>query len=360
MLYLVATPIGNLGDISLHALEVLRSVDVIASEDTRRTGILLKHYNISKPQMAFEEHNEERAGARIMELLSRGKSVALVTEAGTPGISDPGFTLVRRAVAAGEDVTMIPGASTVLMALVLSGLAVHSFTFRGFRRANREPRRRFLAVDHHSPHTLVFYESPYRLAALLSDAREVYGDRPAAVAHELTKVHESVLRGTLSELIEQVRAEKARGEYVVVIAGAGGPDGKQPFADAAYELTDGDEVEDDDGADAPSGPENDDKELSIEWRRGVGGWLTSPGCWCCWSSSPFCCAWTSCFISSTWASAFLPWLVGGRTSALGGLRIQRQLCDHMFLGQVNQVAIEIRNTRWWPVPWLRVDEAVPP
>ena len=221
MLYLVATPIGNLGDITLRALETLRSVDMVASEDTRKTGFLLKHFDIRKPQMAFQEHNEDRAGERIMGLLAEGKSVAVVTEAGTPGISDPGYTIVQRAIAAGEEVTMIPGASAVVMALVLSGLPVHSFTYRGFPPHKSGPRRRFLEVDRESPHTLVFYESLYRLEAFLGDALAVYGDRPAALAHELTKLHESVVRGRLSELIETLCQAKPRGEYVVVIAGAG-------------------------------------------------------------------------------------------------------------------------------------------
>jgi len=221
MLYLVATPIGNLGDITLRALETLRAVDVIASEDTRKTGLLLKHFGIQKPQIAFHEHNEERAGERIMALLAEGKSVAVVSEAGTPGISDPGFSLVRRAIAAGAEVTMIPGPTALVMAVVLSGLPVHSFTYRGFPPHRPGPRRRFLEVDRDSPHTLVFYESPYRVEALLADALEVYGDRQAALAHELTKIHESVLRGRLSELLAAVRASPPRGEYVLVIAGAG-------------------------------------------------------------------------------------------------------------------------------------------
>jgi 16S rRNA (cytidine1402-2'-O)-methyltransferase len=227
MLYLVATPIGNLGDITLRALEVLRSVDVIASEDTRKTGILLKHFGISKPQIAFEEHNEDRAGERIMGLLAQGQSVALVTEAGTPGVSDPGYTLVRRAIAAGEAVTMAPGPSAAIMALVLSGLAVHSFTFRGFAPRKSGPRRRFLEVDRDAPHTLIYYESPYRLLDLLVDALAVLGDREATIAHELTKIHESVVRGSLSALLEEVRQNKPRGEYVVVIAGAAGRKGSE-------------------------------------------------------------------------------------------------------------------------------------
>lgn len=219
-LYLVATPIGNLGDITLRALEVLREVDLVASEDTRKTGVLLKHFEIKKPQIAFHEHNEDQAGGRIIGLLQQGKSVALVTNAGTPGISDPGFTLVRRAIAAGLPVTMLPGPAALLVALVLSGLPVHSFTFRGFAPRKPGPRRRFLEVDQHAPHTLIFYESPYRLEAFLRDALAVYGDRPAAIANDLTKLYESVERGTLSSLIESVAASKLRGEYVVVIAGA--------------------------------------------------------------------------------------------------------------------------------------------
>lgn len=222
MLYLVATPIGNLGDITLRALEILRSVDFIASEDTRKTGILLKHFDIHKPQLAFHDHNEDRAGERIMALLAEGKSVAVVTEAGTPGISDPGFTIVRRALAAGVEFTMIPGPAALVMAVVLSGLPVHSFTYRGFPPHKPGPRRRFLEVDRESPHTLIFYESVYRLEAFLADALQVYGDRDAAVAHELTKLHESVLHGTLSELLAEVRQQPPKGEFVIVIAGLGG------------------------------------------------------------------------------------------------------------------------------------------
>jgi len=223
MLYLVATPIGNLGDITLRALEILRSVDVIASEDTRKTGILLKHFDIRKPQIAFQEHNEARTGERIMTMLAEGQSVALVTEAGTPGISDPGFTLVRRAIAAGETVTAVPGPTALIMALVLSGLAVHSFTFRGFPPRKPGARRNFLAVDRDSPHTLIFYESPHRVEAFLRDALEVYGDRAAALARELTKLHETVQRGRLSTLLAAVGQTTPKGEYVVLIAGADAP-----------------------------------------------------------------------------------------------------------------------------------------
>lgn len=220
MLYLVATPIGNLNDITLRALTTLREVDYVASEDTRKTGLLLKHFDISKPQLAFHEHNEERAGQHIEELLKQGKSVALVTNAGTPGISDPGYTLVRRAIAADIQLTMIPGPTAFVMALVLSGLPVHSFTFRGFPPRKSGPRRRFMEVDKDMPHTLIYYESPYRLEAFLRDALEVFGDREAALANDLTKMFEHVERGTISSLLEWVEQQpKLKGEFIVVIAG---------------------------------------------------------------------------------------------------------------------------------------------
>jgi 16S rRNA (cytidine1402-2'-O)-methyltransferase len=220
MLFLVATPIGNLGDITLRALETLREVDYVASEDTRKTGLLLKHFDIKKPQIAFHEHNEDRAGERIVALLQAGQSVAVVSNAGTPGIADPGFTLVRRAAELDLPVTLIPGPSAVVMALVLSGLPSHSFTFRGFPPRKGGKRRAFLEIDRDSPHTLIFYESPHRLRDFLADALAVYGDRPAAVANELTKLFESVRRGSLSALLAQLDEQEPRGEYVVVIGGS--------------------------------------------------------------------------------------------------------------------------------------------
>lgn len=217
MLYLVATPIGNLDDITLRALETLRSVDFVASEDTRKTGRLLQHFEISKPQIAFHEHNERKAIERIVGLLRDGKSVALVTDAGTPGIADPGFIAVRRALEEDLPITMIPGPTGLIMALVLSGLPLHSFTFRGFPPRKSGQRQNFLAVDVDSPHTLVFYESPYRLVAFLEDALAVYGDRPAAVANDLTKLYEDVERGTLSSLIAHFAQISLKGEFIVVI-----------------------------------------------------------------------------------------------------------------------------------------------
>ena len=219
MLYLVATPIGNLSDITVRALDTLREADYVASEDTRKTGTLLKHFDIKRRQISFHEYNKQRAGQKIIGLLKEGKSVALVTNAGTPGISDPGFSLVRSAIEAGLAVTMVPGPAAFVMGLVLSGLPTHGFTFRGFAPRKRSQRRRFLAIDEASPHTLVFYESPHRLRSFLEDALAVFGDRRAALAKEMTKMFESVKRGWLSELLAQLD-EKPRGEYVVVIAGA--------------------------------------------------------------------------------------------------------------------------------------------
>ena len=219
MLYLVATPIGNLGDITLRALETLKTVDTVVSEDTRKTGLFLKHFEIKKPQLSFHEYNEERQVSRILDLLNEGKQVALVSNAGMPAISDPGYVLVRAVIDGGIPLSVIPGPTAVVMALVLSGLPVHSFTFRGFPPHKTGARRRFLQVDQTSPHTLIFYESPYRLKSFLEDALFVYGDRQAAIANDLTKMFETVLRGSLSGLIEQVTQTEPRGEYTVVIAG---------------------------------------------------------------------------------------------------------------------------------------------
>ena len=219
MLYLVATPIGNLADISLRALETLRTVDLIAAEDTRKTGRLLRHYNIDTPQISYHEHNERQAVERIVAALRSGRSAAVVTNAGTPGISDPGFSAVRRALEEEIPVSAIPGPTGLIVALVLSGLPLHSFTFRGFPPRKTAARRRFLEVDAASPHTLVFYESPHRLRAFLRDALAVYGDRPAALANDLTKLYEQVQRGSISTLIEALEGRTLRGEYVVVVGG---------------------------------------------------------------------------------------------------------------------------------------------
>ena len=220
MLYLVATPIGNLGDMPARAIEILKTVDLVLAEDTRKTGILLKHFGIEARQMPFHDHNERHKGAGIVKLLEQGKDVALVTDGGTPGISDPGFSLVRSAVEKELPITMVPGPTAFVMALVLSGLPTHSFTFRGFPPRKAGQRRRFYEADAASPYTLIYYESPYRLVESLQDALVVFGDRPAALANDLTKKFEAVWRGPLSEIAARVEAEaKLLGEYVLVVAG---------------------------------------------------------------------------------------------------------------------------------------------
>ena len=219
MLYLVATPIGNLGDISVRALEILRSVDLIASEDTRKTSILLSHYDIHKPQKSYHAFNEKKAVPKLIRQLLDGDSIAVVTNAGTPVISDPGYSLVQAALENNIPVSAIPGSSAVVTALILSGLPAHSFTFKGFPPRKSGARRRFLEADRDSPHTLIFYESPYRIEAFLTDAVAVLGDRQAALANDLTKKFEKVSRGKLSEILATLIKETPRGEYTVVIEG---------------------------------------------------------------------------------------------------------------------------------------------
>ena len=220
MLYLVATPIGNLGDITLRALEVLRSVDLIASEDTRKTSILLGHYDIHKPQKSYHAFNEQKVVPKLIDLLLEGQTIAVVTSAGTPGISDPGYSLVQAAIEHEIPISAIPGPSALVLALTLSGLPAHSFIYKGFPPRKQGARRRFIGMDAESPHTLIFYESPHRIQAFLGDALAVLGDRQAALANDLTKKFESVQRGRLSELIEALNQEAPRGEYSVVIEGA--------------------------------------------------------------------------------------------------------------------------------------------
>ncbi len=240
MLYLVATPIGNLGDISQRALDTLRSAHLIASEDTRHTGQLLKRFEIDTPQMSFHEHNERQATEKIITALREGRDVAVVSDAGTPGISDPGFALVRRVIEEDLPFTMVPGPAAFVMALVLSGLPSHAFTFRGFAPRKAGPRKRFLEVDAQSPHTLIFYESPHRVKGLIEDALLVLGDRRAALANDLTKMFERIDRGALSELLAVVDKTSLKGEYVLVVAGktAEKPDDlDDPFASSEQVLT---------------------------------------------------------------------------------------------------------------------------
>lgn len=219
-LYVTATPIGNLGDISARALELLGAVDVIACEDTRTTAKLLSHYDIRTRTIAYHDHNADRILPKILDRLRAGQSVALVSDAGTPLISDPGYKLVAAAQGEGITVTTLPGASAVLAALAVAGLPTDRFLFAGFLPAKKVARRKALAEMAAIPATLVFYESPKRLVACLEDMASALGDgRPAAVCRELTKLHEEVVRGGLAELFAEFTGrERVRGEIVIVIA----------------------------------------------------------------------------------------------------------------------------------------------
>jgi 16S rRNA (cytidine1402-2'-O)-methyltransferase len=212
-LYLVATPIGNLEDITLRALRVLREADLIACEDTRHTRKLLAHYEISRPLASYHEHNERERAAELIEKLKAGMNIALVSDAGTPLISDPGYRLARDSIEQGIRVIPIPGPSALIAALAASGLDTSEFTFAGFLPARRAARRARLAEFSEIKTTLIFYEAPHRIKETLRDALETLGDRPAAVARELTKLHEEFIRGALSE----INISQARGEMVLLI-----------------------------------------------------------------------------------------------------------------------------------------------
>ncbi|MBI1775072.1 MAG: 16S rRNA (cytidine(1402)-2'-O)-methyltransferase [Proteobacteria bacterium] len=230
-LYLVATPIGNAEDISLRALRVFAHADVVACEDTRVTGRLFAMHGISVPLTAYHEHNAERQRPHLLARLARGEVVALASDAGTPLISDPGYKLVREAIAAGHTVTVLPGASAPLAALLLSGLPTDRFCFLGFLPAKSAQRRKAVAAVAAFPGTILLFESPHRLAASLDDLATILGDRPAAVARELTKLYEEVRRDRLVELARHyAQAGAPKGEIVVVI---GGPEAKPSEAEPA-------------------------------------------------------------------------------------------------------------------------------
>ncbi|MGB7972703.1 MAG: 16S rRNA (cytidine(1402)-2'-O)-methyltransferase [Candidatus Deferrimicrobiaceae bacterium] len=219
-LYIVATPLGNLEDITLRAIRILKEASVIACEDTRRTVKILNRYEIRTPLFIFHEYNKVRAGASILRRLRDGDSVALVSDAGTPAISDPGYELVREAIGAGVPIEVVPGPSALVAALVVSGLPTDHFTFEGFLPARREKRRKAMLGLTAGTRTMIFYESPQRLAAFLHEAAEIFGDRQACVVRELTKVHEEILRGSLSELDAEISGRgSVLGEVTIVIGG---------------------------------------------------------------------------------------------------------------------------------------------
>jgi 16S rRNA (cytidine1402-2'-O)-methyltransferase len=218
MLYVVATPIGNLGDITLRALDVLREVDLIAAEDTRHSGILLKHYQIQKPLISFHEHNEAMRTAQLVERLTSGEKIALITDAGTPGISDPGGRLIRECIKRELPFTIIPGASSVLTALVGSGFTIDEFFFGGFLPVKSGQRERELRAAAAREEVSVYFESPYRLTKTLRAAVGVLSDRPICVARELTKKFEEFRGGTAGELLAHYEAHPPKGEIVLVIS----------------------------------------------------------------------------------------------------------------------------------------------
>lgn len=220
MLHVIATPIGNLGDLSPRALEAFRSAALIACEDTRRTWQLLTHFAIPRPEMiSYRQGNEERITARIIAAARAGQEVALCSDGGYPGISDPGYRLIRTCAQEGVPYEVIPGASAVNVALLTSGLPTSSFTFRGFPPRGPGALRNWFAEDADKEHTLICFESPFRIAATLEAARDALGDREAAVCIELTKLHERVSRGFLSDLAKAYQDVKVKGEVALVIAG---------------------------------------------------------------------------------------------------------------------------------------------
>jgi 16S rRNA (cytidine1402-2'-O)-methyltransferase len=219
VLHVVATPIGNLEDVTLRALRVLGEVDLVLAEDTRRTRILLQRHGVKARPLSLHAHNEASRIARVLEVLDAGGSAALVSDAGTPLLSDPGARLVDAALRAGHAVTPIPGPSALLAALVAAGLPAERFTFLGFPPRRKGPRDALLASLRERPETLVFFESPRRLPTTLRQLADALGERPACVARELTKLHEELVRGTLSELAKRF-ADGARGEVTLVVGGA--------------------------------------------------------------------------------------------------------------------------------------------
>jgi 16S rRNA (cytidine1402-2'-O)-methyltransferase len=220
-LYLVGTPIGNLDDITLRALKVLKEVDLIAAEDTRHTRKLLSHFDIHTPLTSYFEHNKKSKGSYIISLLEQGKKVALVSDAGMPGISDPGEDIVREAVLAGIKVCPIPGPSASLSALVVSALPTSRFVFEGFLPRDKKERKKRLSLLNKETRTIILYESPYRMLDTLKELREHLGERQAAAAREITKKYEEIIRGSLGEILNHFQEEPPKGEFTLVLAGAG-------------------------------------------------------------------------------------------------------------------------------------------
>ena len=220
-LYVVATPIGNLGDFSPRAAETLRQVDFIAAEDTRVGARLLNHFGIKKPQICYFEHNRRSKGEYIAQRILGGENCAIITDAGTPAISDPGTDLVALCAGVGIEAVAVPGCSAVVSALSISGMACGRFTFEGFLSTTKKSRMEHLREVQYEKRTMVFYEAPHKLLRTLQDMLEVWGDRPVALCRELTKLHEECFRTTLSQAVEHYTEHPPRGEFVLVIGGCG-------------------------------------------------------------------------------------------------------------------------------------------
>ena len=221
MLFIVATPIGNLADLTFRAVDVLKTVDLIATEDTRHSSILLRHYDIRKPLISFHEHNEAKRTAELIEKLKHGATVALISDAGTPGLSDPGARLIGECIKCNLEFTVIPGPSAILAALVGSGFSMERFCFRGFLPVKSGQRERELRAAAERDETIIFFESPYRLTKTLKACSEIMPDRQICVARELTKKFEEFRRGTASELLAHYETRPPKGEIVVLISPAG-------------------------------------------------------------------------------------------------------------------------------------------
>jgi len=234
-LYIVSTPIGNLEDITLRALRILKEVDVIAAEDTRRSRKLLTHYGISRPLISYWDEKEKVKSVEILERLHSGQSVALISDAGTPGISDPGAVLIKKAVEEGISVISIPGPSALIAALSISGLSTQEFTFIGFLPPKKSQRQKTLRDLGLETRTLVFYEAPHRILETLSDMEEIFVERRVALAKEITKIHEDVLRGSISEIISKLEKSTIAGEYVIAVEGKT-EEGKLTTEDALSEV----------------------------------------------------------------------------------------------------------------------------
>ena len=222
MLYLVPTPVGNLEDITMRALRVLKEADLILAEDTRTSGLLLKHFDIHRPMLSYHKFNEHQTVGHVVERLRGGENVAVVSDAGTPGVSDPGFLVAREAIRAGVEVTCLPGATAFVPALVASGLPCDKFCFEGFlpQKKGRATRLKQLSTE---TRTMVFYESPHRVVKTLTQFAEAFGpDRPVAVCREISKLHEETVRGTVTEALAHFTEHEPRGEFVIIVGGGGG------------------------------------------------------------------------------------------------------------------------------------------